>query len=614
MSLNIDKSLISAAIANWIQSFPNNPIPDFDARSKTCCVWKKTYICIKDSQIEFCSLNLFQRIFRRVFGCYKETVIERDTLVRIKSIIADLLLFKKKPVVPAEDSIPLAQSNPAPQASIAGTNASIPQPDSASSSSSLTTPMGLGKSGIAATHLHSAEALEFLAKVDKYEQLIADTTSIIELNIIKESLNIEMNAFIEDETGQIHRYKLKTLIEIANSKITAKSQEIYREDGVPKLLFDPALAIATFCKEQKPIQDAKRVFESLKKSLARNTNEAVALVNMYLFKEILTLLDVDFEALEKRLDFVPAKIPCLGLQVNPEIQSFLDGELAPLVGILGELQVNGLGVDSSWSQLFGCYWEMSNLNERFLSLGALIRDRLLDGSAGEALVAKIRQRFLQIGGDRDLINQFLDSRNRRTLENRVFYHTILNADGSRFIEKTKENNRLRRNHIEVMLAKINRDYQAKANAGRGDCLFLSCQDLVKAPDGAPDWRAAVVQKLRSSPEEFKELVLARIRNDDRVPLHRELLEVEGSVVSIDEDAYYQRYCDWIAQDYKWGSDPELHVMSALLNRPVIVVQRINGDFDWSRAINLEVNAEPLIFINHSASHYEAMVMKVDSSQ
>ncbi|MGD0665840.1 MAG: OTU domain-containing protein, partial [Rhabdochlamydiaceae bacterium] len=71
------------------------------------------------------------------------------------------------------------------------------------------------------------------------------------------------------------------------------------------------------------------------------------------------------------------------------------------------------------------------------------------------------------------------------------------------------------------------------------------------------------------------------------------------------------YCAWIAKQGSWGSQPELEAFSEITQRPVIVVQSLGENpFEWSAGINLHFKGDPLIFRNHGATHYEAMVSKL----
>ena len=112
-----------------------------------------------------------------------------------------------------------------------------------------------------------------------------------------------------------------------------------------------------------------------------------------------------------------------------------------------------------------------------------------------------------------------------------------------------------------------------------------------------DWRRDVCTQLRQP--QYERIIGERLANDDMaMRAYAEAGEVPQ-----------EQYCNWMAQAGNWGSAPELQAFSDLVGRPVIVVQSLGPTFDWSAGFNLALTTEPLIFINHSAVHYEAMLRK-----
>lgn len=291
----------------------------------------------------------------------------------------------------------------------------------------------------------------------------------------------------------------------------------------------------------------------------------IVLVNISI---VLKLLDIDVGAKD------PTKLE-LGIPLPEDLTKSINEIVTPLTAKFEEMNQESTNLPEHLK----LYTLLNEIDKELMNCRDAIQEAMPE------LTEKVRESLAGAGVARGLIDEYLGDEVR--LATRIFEQTELMKSEHPFTILTRNVRNRMQNLQETMVETIRSDYKSKWNPGAGDCFFYSCSHVFSEKD----WRKEISNELKD--EKYRELIEARIANDDRVYCRDQ------------ED-----YCKWIGRNGNWGSEPELMAFSNLTKRPVIVVQNEGSNpFKWSAGFNLFYPGEPLIFLNHNAFHYEAMIKK-----
>ena len=293
------------------------------------------------------------------------------------------------------------------------------------------------------------------------------------------------------------------------------------------------------------------------------------------------------------------KAPCSG-QKMPEgmrqlalnaIESFRNGYIK-LKTEIEQLK------EGDWPSLLSKYHQVHHFSDQLTNLRTRISSDLIHPEF--ALLDKLKVILIQTGFKQEDVCSYLSrDLEERVIRDRLFQHSEiqLEANPSAFCNLSKSVELLKTNLDKAIINLIKSKYISIPNQGGGDCLFHSCEQL--CPATSSDWRRLISQHLSDNRKLYEVFVAERIRTDEMAA--RALNWASGG------DSY-ERYCNWISLAGSWGSEPELRAYSELNQRPIIVIQDC-GDYliEIPRCFNLHYSGVPLIFVNHSEAHYEAMI-------
>jgi hypothetical protein len=268
-------------------------------------------------------------------------------------------------------------------------------------------------------------------------------------------------------------------------------------------------------------------------------------------------------------------------------------------------------VDSSnWQSILRHKIQIDSLHVKLADLRKEITVVLNQEPLHDTFKKAIKAKCEEIGATPTQIERYLNPIDPQSLRNNIFEHSILNSDT--FGQLNKDLKESAEKSVEDILSKAEKDYKPKENAGGGNCFFLSV-DQQTTPSTTQSWRARISEELRSKPDKYKKFVDKRIQTDR--------MNFPGTTKE-----RYDNYCGWIGHNGEWGSEPELHAISNLTKRPVIVLQKVGEDLTvFANEINGHLKGEPLIFLNlatveitdgklqgGSGVHYEAMLPKASA--
>ncbi len=444
--------------------------------------------------------------------------------------------------------------------------------DSVFSREQLASIRGVFATSIGASFTQSDEIETYKKQIEK----VTDISSLDQyIKTIEEKCKDPNN--IVEKWNRLLKYAKETRAALVESNNAVEVIERVK-DGIPGKLLDVVLEIIKTHEKSKPLK--KKAIEEFLTQYLKSTEVAQESVqNIYIF---LSLLNIDLDV---------KKLQCLGLEVPESIETRVGTKLNELekdFALLYETK------PKTWGELLERYNALSALDTSLNEFRSSIRSEtaLLMRDA-----TKARLEFL--GVHQSLIDEYLNDPERG--ETRVFEHTNLFLDSHRFAQFSKRLRQKIHRLQDKMVAKIDQEYHPKHNAGGGDCFFYSCNDLTPQENrGMAVWRKSIAERLRMP--EYLPLIEERLKTD----------EMALQAYFERGDTVQEQYCNWISKLSSWGSGPELKAFSDMVERPVIVVQKLGGnDFHWSGWANLDFDAEPLIFINHSAVHYEAMILRSD---
>jgi len=587
--MNINNYTITQAITRWNKENPNNPVPDSATRAKTSLLANKIFLAREGDQVRFRTLNFMQRIVRYVFGCYSDTIFkDKDEKMGIRKLIDDVLHVMRapkivKPVSPKPSSTEPDSKMDSPKSSILNADQksdtdetkegeTCPTTDSKTEDTDTCEAEGKDNSSHAKTSL------------EDYSKRIAEAITTDELYLIKNEIKKEKNSLNNFDP---HGQKLQVMLAKAESKISAISYDKYKEDFIPEEILNPTFDIAKYGKA-KNMEQVRSTWTKLQEALKNQPTPSIARLNLSLAKEILSLMDVDFKKIETEMNFNVLKVPCMNIPLSQEIMQKVDEELKAIQIDFDKLEAN----NDSLEKILSTHIALGALKSRIAKIRKKVNIELADPALQESLISAMRKILIKMGAEPSTIEQYLNPANQDVKINRIFDHTVLNSDLSYF---STLNAMLRSScdkQVAIILAKIMQETKTKSNLGGGDCYFYSCRDLIKPEGTQEEFRALICKELTDHKEKYEKVVLRRFKKDNMVS-HLQS---------------YEDYCDWIAQQGHWGSEPELQAISSITQRPVIVIQNLGGgEAGFSKEINLHFKGEPLLFFNHSATHYEALV-------
>jgi hypothetical protein len=365
---------------------------------------------------------------------------------------------------------------------------------------------------------------------------------------------------------------------------TATTNPTLCPDGIDGKILDYVLGII----KNEPVVEiqGKKIQTFLHDFVAQHKVSEKDLWNIAVLLELLSIKLNDKSVFANFAD--PKKLDCLGLPV-PEV---IEQDVARHVQQFQEAYNALIPASDTLQANLSLYSNLESLNSELITYKNSLRL-----SIARAMKEPTSLALKEYGVHEYLIGEYVNDQNRSV--DRIVQNTNLYLDTHPF---SKLAHTLTRKISEVqnaMVDTIKTSYKTKSNAGGGDCFFYSCADsALQGVLSMKNWRSTIANQLRQ--DKYRSIVLDRLRNDDMtLTAHLE-----------DGKDEHERYCNWIAKSSHWGSTPELQAFSDFCARPVIVVQSVGGlkTCDWSASFNAQLGAEPIIFINHNAVHYEALVL------
>lgn len=424
---------------------------------------------------------------------------------------------------------------------------------------------------------------QYIAELKKQKRAAQTREDYIHL---KKTLEDSIKKLPTDES-KLHsdiRLDLAELLEVVEACLASTVLEEFKKDYLPSKFLDNVLK---FAKENPTSPQNELVWNSIEEALMLNPDEKKAKLNVQLFRTLVNVLsgdpaaDVKKGGVEKPKDKVNLiSIPCQEINVPDEIAKLVDERIK-------EIKCPLIPNPSSWEEYLQNHQSLVKANELLCMLRNEVKQRFLDDTTKQAMVKQLYDKLVAAGGDETLVTAYVHDDNR--IAERLYYHCVLAKDGAVMSSMSQEILRQIAECQKAMRNKIENEFKRISNAGGGDCFFLSCEQLTDKTD----WRVKIAGVLLKDVAKYAEVVGNRIENDNMAPK-------KG----------YEEYCTWIEKQGSWGSQPELEAFSEITERPVIVVQSLGDNpFEWSAGINLHFKGDPLIFRNHGATHYEAMISK-----
>lgn len=296
---------------------------------------------------------------------------------------------------------------------------------------------------------------------------------------------------------------------------------------------------------------------------------------------------------------------CQCIDVSDATHGIMSAGVATNKKILGKLIKN----PSSLMDYLANHQTLIEYNDAMILLRHKMKLTLMERDRA-TMLPKLKKQLISAGHAASEVDRYLSD--EQSLADRLFFHSELADSGAEF--STSSQSTLEHiAQLETRISdKIRKEYKPVGNRGGGHCFFYSCAHLT-ADKSQSTWLSSIVSVLSSDSSAAQKswrdkvadhLVANRHKYE---PLVTSRMETDGSVP---KRISYEKYCEWIRRDGSWGGQPELEAFSEITQRPVIVLQNVYGKTPrWSAGINLHFAGEPLVFMNYSASHFEAMIGK-----
>ncbi len=370
---------------------------------------------------------------------------------------------------------------------------------------------------------------------------------------------------------------LDEMIQRVRSHPTTEIVERFKDDYISETFLNEVLSLAAV---HGKTPQSEQMWKGIEIGLRQNSDEQRGQLNIALFRELIRIIEgngTQVKVPKTESDLIT--IPCQRIEVTDMIQRKIKEGMKPL---------RLIQQPASWVDYLHNYQLLVQFNIELTELREEVKTMLLDERAG--LTKALGDKFRELGAHEVLISQYLADEER--LAERLFFHAEITKEGSEFARVSSEILGDISALQKAMALKINAEYETLPNRGGGNCFFLSCDQHLPVIDST--WREKIAAHLLQSRAKYERIVLQRIGTDSMTP----------------PNADFKSYCEWIQKDGSWGSQPELEAFSEIVQRTVVVVQNQHaGPFEWGGIFNPNYGGDPIIFKNHGACHYEAMILK-----